>query len=132
MSKAHAVHALKLLGAHPHLYDFLQRLLEKDNLTYPEIGTTKKEVDRLYMAACKTKAKAALEKLLHGFWGSGRNPPFAECHSQIWDWLHRANLVLADNEKLALADIGTTREKIEEVMEELRYLHYYNLDCNYP
>jgi hypothetical protein len=64
MSKANAVHALKLLGTNPYCYDLFLRLLGKDNLTY--------------------------------------------------------------------ADIGTTKEEVEHVMKELRYLHYYNLDCNFP
>lgn len=133
MSKDNAVRALKLIAAVPRYYDLLPRMLEKGGLTYADIGTTEEEVDQMYVAACKAKAKAALEKLLHGCWSDSN---FAEHRNQISDWLHRGSLLHRSATKkevrLTYADIGTTREEIEGVMKELHYLHYYNLDCNYP
>lgn len=136
MSKDNALLALKLIPAIPRYYDILPRMLEKGGLTYADIGTTEEAVDQMYVAACKAKAEAALKKLLHGCWGDSN---FAQYESQIWDWMHRASLLNSNADgtskkgtRLTFADIGTTKEAIDEVMGELRYLHYYNLVSNFP
>ncbi len=136
MSKDNVLLALELIPAIPRYYDLLPLMLEKGGLTYADIGTTEEAVDQMYVAACKAKAEAALEKLLHGCWSDTN---FAQYESQIWDWMHRASLLHLNADgtskngtRLTLADLGTTKETIEEVMGELRHLLYYKLDSNFP